>query len=67
MGDYNVNTLTELKGITMQMQELSTFHYNQLINLPTRERNQLFILLDNIQYYIIQISLITMIQVHLES
>ena len=52
MGDYNVNTLTELKGNTMQMQEFSnifsTFYYHKLINLPTRERNQSSTLLDNI-------------------
>ena len=48
MGDYNVNTLTELKGNTMQMQEFYIFHYHKLINLPTRERNQSSTLLDNI-------------------
>ena len=52
MGDYNVNTLTELKGNTMQMQEIynifSTFYYHNLINLPTRDRNQSSTLLDNI-------------------
>ena len=52
MGDDNVNTLTELKGNTMQMQEFSnifsTFYYHKLINLPTRERNQSTTLLDNI-------------------
>ena len=52
MGDHNVNTLTELKGNTMQMQEFSnifsTFYYHKLIKLPTRERNQSSTLLDNI-------------------
>ena len=52
MGDYNVNTLTELKGNTMQMQEFSniffSFYYHKLINLPTGERNQSSTLLDNI-------------------
>ena len=55
MGDYNVNTLTELKGNTMQMQEFSnifsTFYYYKLINLPTRERNQSTALLDSIIIY----------------
>ena len=52
MGDYNVNTLTEQKSNTMQMQEFSTifytFYFHKLINLPTRERSQSSTLLDNI-------------------
>ena len=52
MGDYNINTLIELKSITTQMQEcscmFSTFYYHQLINLPTRVRIQTSTLLDNI-------------------
>ena len=44
MGDYNVNTLNEVKMSTTQMQDFSnifsTFYYHHLINLPT--------LLDNI-------------------
>ena len=44
MGDYNVNTLNELKMSTAQMQDFSnifsTFYYHKLINLPTRERKQ---------------------------
>ena len=52
MGDYNVNTLNELKMGTTQMQNFSnifsTFYYHKLINLPTRERKQSSTLLDNI-------------------
>ena len=52
MGDYNVNTLIELKSSTTQMQEFSnifsTFYYHKLINLPTRVRTQTSTLLDNI-------------------
>ena len=52
MGDYNVNTLIELKSSTTQMQEFynifSTFYYHKLINLPTRVRKQTSTLLDNI-------------------
>ena len=52
MGDYNVNTVNELKMGTTQMQNFSnifsTFYYHKLINLPTRERKQSSTLLDNI-------------------
>ena len=52
MGDYNVNTLIELKSSTTKMQDFSnifsTFYYHKLINLPTRERKQSSTLLDNI-------------------
>ena len=52
MGDYNVNTLIELKSSTTQMQDFShifsTFYYHKLINQPTRERKQTSTLLDNI-------------------
>ena len=52
MGDYNVNTLNELKMSATQMQSFSnifsTFYYHKLINLPRRERKQSFTLLDNI-------------------
>ena len=52
MGDYNVNTLIEMKSSTTQMQDfsniLSTFYSHKLINLPTRERKQSSTLLDNI-------------------
>ena len=52
MGDYNVNTLNELKSKTTQMQEFSnifsSYYYHKLIDLPSRQRNQCFSLLDNI-------------------
>ena len=52
MGDYNVNTLNELKMGTTQMKKnsnkFSTFYYHKLINLPTREHKQSSTLLDNI-------------------
>ena len=55
MGDYNVNTLIELKSSTTQMQDFSdifsNFYYHKLINFPTRERNQSSTLLDNIYKY----------------
>ena len=55
MGDYNVNTLIELKSRTTQIQELSnivsTFYYHKLINLPTRVQKQTSTLLDNIYIY----------------
>ena len=55
MGDYNVNTLIELKSSTTHMQDFSnicsTFYYHKLINLPTRERKQSSTLLDNIIKY----------------
>ena len=52
MGDYNVNTLIELKSSTTQMQDFSnifsTFYYHKLINLPSSERKQSSTLLDKI-------------------
>ena len=52
MGDYNVNTLNELKSSTTQMQEFtnlfSTYYFHKLINISTRERKQSSSLIDNI-------------------
>ena len=52
MGDYNVNTLNELKNDTTHIHEFtnifSTYYYHKLINLPTRVRKQSSTLLDNI-------------------
>ena len=62
MGDYNVNSLIEVKSSTTQMQDFSNifsiFYYHKSINLPTRERTQSSTLLDNI----IQIVPIVMIR-----
>ena len=52
MGDYNVNTINELKSGTTSVHDFSnifsTYYYHKLINLPTRERKQSSTLLDNI-------------------
>ena len=52
MGDYNVNTINELKSVSTHMQDfsniLSTYYYHKLINIATRERKQSSTLLDNI-------------------
>ena len=51
-GDYNVNTINELKSVSTHMQDfsniLSTYYYHNLINIATRERKQSSTLLDNI-------------------
>ena len=40
MGDYNVNTINELKSGTTSVHDFSnifsTYYYTKLINLPTR-------------------------------
>ena len=50
MGDYNVNTINELKSVSTHMQDfsniLSTYYYHKLINIATRERKQSSTLLD---------------------
>ena len=55
MGDYNINTLIEIKSRASQMQYFSNifamFYYHKLINLPTRDRTQSFTLFDNIPDY----------------
>ena len=52
MGDYNVNTINELKSATTHMHDFSnifsTYYYHKLINIPTRERKQSSTLLDYI-------------------
>ena len=52
MGDFNVNTLNELKNSSTHIHDFSkifsTYYYHKLINLPTRERKQSSTLLDNI-------------------
>ena len=52
MGDYNVNTINELKSVSTHMQDfsniLSTYYYHKLINIATRECKQSSTLLDNI-------------------
>ena len=52
MGDFNVNTLNELKNTSTHMHDFSnifyTYYYHKLINLPTRECKQSSTLLDNI-------------------
>ena len=52
MGDYNVNTINELKSGTTSVHDFSnifsTYYYHKLINLPTRKRKQSSTLLDNI-------------------
>ena len=52
MGDFNVNTLNELKNTSTHMHDFSnissTYYYHKLINLPTRERIQSSTLLYNI-------------------
>ena len=52
MGDFNANTLNELKNSYTHMHDFSnifsTYYYYKLINLPTREHKQSSKLLDNI-------------------
>ena len=52
MGDFNVNTILETKIYTNSVQDfikiLSSCYYHTLINLPTRERNITYPLLNNI-------------------
>ena len=56
MGDYNVNTINELKSVITHMQYfsniLSTYCCHKLINIAIRERKQSSTLLDNIYTYI---------------
>ena len=55
MGDYNGNTINELKSGTTSVHDFSnifsTYYYHKLINLPTRERKRSSTLLDNIYKY----------------
>ena len=52
MGDYNINTINELKSATTHIHDFSnifsTYYYHTLINIPTRECKQSSTLLDNI-------------------
>ena len=52
MGDFNANTLNELKNTSTRMHDVSnifyTYYYHKLINLPTRECKKTSTLLDNI-------------------
>ena len=52
MGDFNVNTILETKNNSKSVQDFinifSSCYYHKLINLPTRERNRTYSLLDNI-------------------
>ena len=52
MGDYNVNTILETHNNPKSVQDFinmfSSYYYHKLINLPTRQRNLSFSLLDNI-------------------
>ena len=52
MGDFNANTLNELKNSSTYIHDFSnifsTYYYHKLINLPTRGRKQSSTLLDNI-------------------
>ena len=67
MGDYNVNTINELKSVSAHMQYfsniLSTYYYHKLINIATRERKQSSTPLNNIY---IPIFMIVMRLDHLE-
>ena len=52
MGDYNIDTLSEINNNSNSTQDfiniLSTYYYHKLINNPTRERYQSASLIDNI-------------------
>ena len=52
MGDFNVNTILETQKNSKSVQDFinifSSCYYQKLINLPTRERNITYSLLDNI-------------------
>ena len=52
MGDYNVDTLSEMNNKSKPTQDFinifSSYYYHKLINHPTRERNQSVTLIDNI-------------------
>ena len=52
MGDYNINTLSEINRNSNQTQEFinifSTYYYHKLISLPSRERSQSCSLIDNV-------------------
>ena len=52
MGDFNVNTINELKSGTTNVHAFSnifsTYYYHKLIILSTRERKQSLTHLDNI-------------------
>ena len=50
-GDYDVNTINEIKSVTSHIHDLnlfSTYYYHKLINILTRECKQSSTLLDNI-------------------
>ena len=52
MRDFNVNTILKTKNNSKSVQDFinifSSCYYYKLINLPTRERNRTYSLLDNI-------------------
>ena len=52
MGDYNVNTSLETNNNPKSVQDFihmfSSYYYHKMINLPTRQGNKYFSLLDNI-------------------
>ena len=51
MGDFNANTILEnnnSKSVQDFINMFSSYYYHKLINLPTRERNRTYSLLDNI-------------------
>ena len=52
MGDYNIDTLSEINNNSKSTQDfiniLSNYYYHKLINHLTRERNQSASLIDNI-------------------
>ena len=55
MGDFNTNTILEnnnSKSVQDFINVISSYYYHKLINLPTRERNQTYSLLDHIYTYI---------------
>ena len=50
IGDFNANTILEnnnSKSVQDFINMFSSYYYHKLINLPTRERNQTYSLLDN--------------------
>ena len=54
MGDYNIDTLSDINNNSKTTQDcmtiFSTYYYHKLINHPTREINQTASLIDNILY-----------------
>ena len=51
MGDFNANTILEnnnSKSVKDFINMFSSYYYHKLINMPTRERNRNYSLLDNI-------------------